>query len=97
MLDAPAVEQIPGRVGSEFGSDVSCQSGRDPEGRKRVSGQSCGAVGGWGDNRPARVPVNQHQICCSFVVEEVSTDVLEGVLWLFGSCRWHRSLRGSMQ
>ena len=59
------------------------------EGVPQDVGQSLGAVGGWGDDGPAGVPINQHQVCCSFVMEEVSTNVLEGILRLFWHCWWH--------
>ena len=83
MLDTPAAEQLPGCVGGELWSAVSCQRRGYPECCKCVPqgvGQSRGAVGGWGDDGPARVAIDQHQVCCTFVMEEISTNVLKGIL-----------------
>ena len=55
------------------------------------SGES--VIDGGDDDGPARVPVDQHNVCGSPVMEEIRTDVLKGVLWLLSCCGGHCRLR----
>ncbi len=64
-------EQLPGCVGSKLWSAV----GVSVEGIPNVANVSLKvwaspmAVGGWGDDGPARVAIDQHQVCCTLVME----------------------------
>ena len=44
------------------------------------------------DNWPVRVPVHNDKIVDPFVVDEVGTDVLEGIIWQERRCRWDACL-----
>ena len=79
MLDAPAAEQLPGCVGGELWSAVGCQRRGYPERCKCVPqgvGQSRGAVGGWGDDGPARVIHVQGCLELSAILPGVLSDLI---------------------